>query len=101
MNDVLWQDVSIAFSKVAATKNFSPFCILYGSSQSCVRRVLFILDTNWTQRFGVNPSVETALVTQALNVNPARISIAYAPYPLAPHLRLSHATSRRLVARCR
>lgn len=26
-------------------------CILYGSSQSRLRAVLLILDTNWTQRF--------------------------------------------------
>ena len=41
----------IAFSEVAATKNLGPFRILYDSSQSRLRAVLFILDTNWTQRF--------------------------------------------------
>jgi hypothetical protein len=77
MNRVLWQNVSICLSKVAATKNSGPFCFLYGYSQSRLRAVLFILDTNWTQRFRIH-----LLSLQVTNQAGKRISIRAGGFPL-------------------
>jgi len=54
---------------VAATKDFRAFYILSHSLHSFTRRVLFILDTNWTHADGVNPSVETVFNRHTLPLN--------------------------------
>lgn len=49
--EMLWQ-IDIA-------QHLGTFHILSHPLQSAIRSVLFVLDTNWPQPYGVNPSVET------------------------------------------
>ena len=48
MNEHPGKNLSLCFSKVAVTKNFGSFCILYLLATVEFRAVLFILDTNYT-----------------------------------------------------